>query len=168
MLTSSKPLLFCLSVYALLLLLLLMSILALFTVAFSSWFLVVQALLCSGVPYIFNKLEDGAHAKVDDGNNFGILCPIWRKSFANISSNDGRNAGLRCNILVIKFLASLLIGTFSGNCYEFNLIFLYVVFTSLVSNGGFPINIVYITTPRLHISTSYEWPFLPSRISGAI
>ena len=42
-----------------------------------------------------------------------------------------------------------------------------MVFTLDVSNGGFPIISVYMITPKDQMSTSYEWPFLPSRISGA-
>jgi len=110
----------------------------------------------------------GGHANVLAGNNFGIEFPILKKSWLNISSNPGLLLGSVCNIFVIKFLTWSDITTWSGKVYAFILILLYVVLTSDVSNGGFPINKVYIITPIDHISTSYEWPTLPSNISGAI
>ena len=64
-------------------------------------------------------------------------------------------------------MASLEICIWSGNEYWFILILLYVYLISFVSNGGLPINKVYIITPIDQVSAGYECPIV-SRISGAM
>lgn len=67
----------------------------------------------------------------------------------------------------MRFLAYSEMMTCSGKEQLFIRIFLQVVLTSGVSNGGFPINRVQMITPNDQQSTSYEWPIFPSNISGA-
>jgi len=78
-------------------------------------FKVLLGALLSPLPYCFKRLEDGAHARVEDGRSLGMALPMCIKSWASISSKLGLKDGFKCNILIINDLASLLIGTFSGN-----------------------------------------------------
>jgi len=93
---------------------------------------------------------------------------MCKNSWSKISSKFNLFKGSNCNNFVINDFAWLLITTCSGNVYAHIRILLYVVLTSDVSNGGFPVNKVNIITPNDQISTSNECPVFPSIISGAI
>lgn len=119
---SSSITLGCLSVMAFCLLLI--SMLAVFKEEALSSLRVLTGTLLSPLPYCLSRLEDGAHASVLEGSNFGIALPMCMKSCAKISSRVGLSDGFRCRILMMSDLASFEIGTFSGKEYELSLIFL--------------------------------------------
>ena len=67
---------------------------------------------------------EGGHANVDKGNALGIVPPLFKKTWFNISSKVGLFDGSKTNILVIKpnklitkniLLAASEMGTWSGN-----------------------------------------------------
>jgi hypothetical protein len=93
-------------------------------------------------PYGRNCLmyvDDGGHARVEAGRSLGMVPPWLMNSWFRISSIFGLLEGSLFKILVIRSLAASEMGTFSGKEYAFILIRLYVVLTSEVSKGGFPI-----------------------------
>jgi len=69
-------------------------------------------------------VEDGGQAKVEAGNNLGIVPPWLMNSWLKISSTVGLLDGSLFNIFVIRSLAASEMGTFSGNVYAFILILL--------------------------------------------
>ena len=85
------------------------------------------------------KFFAGGQAKVLLGIVLGIVSEVMKGSDM-ISSNVGLLDGSRTNIFWIKFRALSEMVICSGKEYWHAFIFLYVAFTSGVSNGGFPIS----------------------------
>jgi len=48
--------------------------------------------------YYFSNAADGGHARVEAGINLGIVLPMWKKLWSNISSREGLLAGSKFRI----------------------------------------------------------------------
>lgn len=78
-----------------------------------------------------------------NGRSLGTLFLV-KKSCYSIFNGLGLYSGNFCSILLIRLFANADIWIALGNAYFIDLIFLYVVFTSGVSNGGLPTKRVYL------------------------
>lgn len=90
---------------------------------------------------------------IEVGRISGILFSI-RNGCDLICYNVNLLVGSTTSSLDIKFLALLETEIYSLNENWHYFIFLYVFFTSFVSNGGLPYNNAYRMAPIDHISTS--------------
>lgn len=103
--------------------------------------------------YLSNTPNLGAWVMLTRGSYFGIPHFEFMNGWAKICSNVYLLLGSTTRIFLIKSFAYWSLKDSGKSNWPFDILW-YVFYTAAVSKGAFPINIRYIITPVLQMSTS--------------